>query len=156
MDNTLNLCEHLLHSKSVGVIKHYDLELEKINNFENEIMQVLLNIIHNSVDIFIEKNIKNSQITITTGKNKLGNQVISIEDNGGGIPIDIIDKVFDPYFSTKDKNGTGLGLYMSQTIIEEHCHGTISVKNSNHGACFTIEFLAPDYLNRDRSNKVNK
>ena len=156
MDNTLNLCEHLLHSKSVEVIKHYDLELEKINNFENEIMQVLLNIIHNSVDIFIEKNIKNSQITITTGKNKLGNQVISIEDNGGGIPIDIIDKVFDPYFSTKDKNGTGLGLYMSQTIIEEHCHGTISVKNSKHGACFTIEFLAPDYLNRDRSNKVNK
>ena len=146
MEKTLNLSNHLLRSKGIEVIKNYDLELNEINNFETEIMQVLLNILHNAVDVLVDNHVKDGKIELTIKKNTQGNQSVLIKDNGGGIPINIIEKIFDPYFSTKDKNGTGLGLYMSKMIIEEHCHGNLSVenlslKNSEKGTCFTIEFF---------------
>ena len=106
-------------------------------------MQVVLNILKNAQDNFEEKalegnashKIENPKITITIQDNSL-----SICDNGGGIPEDIIDVIFDPYFSTKDeKNGTGLGLYMSKMIVEEHHNGKLSVENRDGGVCFTVE-----------------
>ena len=111
---------------------------EKILIYKNEIMQVILNILKNASDHFEEKNITDGKIDIKVFKND--NQiVIQICDNGGGIPKDILPKIFDPYFSTKDeKNGTGLGLYMSKTIIEKHHKGKLVAFNNDEGACFNI------------------
>jgi len=141
VERTLNLTGHLFRSNKIKIVKAYDEDLEEIVNYENEIMQVLLNIIHNAADVLTEKGTQDPCIYITIGRSRLGNQIITIEDNAGGIPDQVIEKIFDPYFSTKDKNGTGLGLYMSQMIIEEHCNGHISAINTNRGACFMIEFM---------------
>ncbi len=120
----------------IELIQEYDSD-EKIELYENEIMQVILTIFKNSQDNFLEKKIEKPYIrVIAKGK------TLSICDNGGGIPEDILDKIFDPYFSTKlEKNGTGLGLYMSKTIIETHHQSKLNVKNIPGGVCFTIEFL---------------
>ena len=112
----------------------------KAKIYTNEMMQVVLNILKNSQDNFKEKKTKNPKIAINCNCHKFNDKIIlEICDNGGGIPEDILPKIFDPYFSTKDeKNGTGVGLYMSKTIIEEHHNGELLVANSNDGVCFTI------------------
>ena len=125
--------ESLTHSK-IDIIEEYRSK-EEVELYYNEMMQVILNILKNSQDNFQKKDIKHPYIKITTE-----NRTISICDNGGGIPEDIIEKVFDPYFSTKDeKNVTGLGLYMSKTIIEKHHGGKLHVENIDDGVCFIIE-----------------
>lgn len=111
----------------------------KLSLHVNEVVQVLINIIKNARDIMVEKNIQERVINVNSYIND-SFVVIEIEDNAGGIPQDVINRVFEPYFSTKtNKNGTGLGLYMSKTIIEQHSQGKISVSNSELGAVFKIE-----------------
>ncbi len=125
-----------LHEDNIELIEEYSSN-EKVELHENEMMQVILTIFKNAQDQFLEKEIEKPSIKVLTNK-----KTISICDNAGGVPKDIISKIFDPYFSTKsEKNGTGLGLYMSKIIIEEHHKATLSVKNIDGGACFTIEFI---------------
>ena len=111
----------------------------KIEGYRNELSQVILNLISNSKDVLIEKESTSSFVQLTAKKvNK--NIFITCCDNGGGINDDILDKVFNPYFTTKDEGkGTGIGLYMSKEIIEKHMGGKMSVFNTGDGVCFSIE-----------------
>jgi len=113
-------------------------ELTKLYLYKNELIQVVINILNNAKDAFLDKNIENPTITISFEENAEF-QKIHIEDNAGGISENLIDKIFNPYFSTKNsKNGTGLGLYICKTIMEKEDTGTITVSNKNNGAIFTI------------------
>ena len=109
-----------------------------LKTFPNEVKQVLLNLLKNAEEALLEQEKNNATIWIK-GYSKDNNAHICIEDNAGGVPEDIISKIFDPYFSTKTKkDGTGLGLYMSKTIIEEHCKGSLTMENTDKGARFII------------------
>ena len=131
---SLNVISTSLLNDNIDIIFPYNSQ-KAIELYDSELMQVVLNILKNSLDNFQEKQIKNPYIKISTE-----DRTLSISDNGGGIPENIISSVFDPYFSTKDeKNGTGLGLYMSKIIVEEHHNGKLSVHNTEDGVCFTIE-----------------
>ena len=136
----LNIIKSSLDSHDIKLTFEYKSK-NKLKLYENEMVQVILNILKNTQDNFIEKKIINPEIKITITKNS-----ITICDNGGGVPDDIIENIFDPYFSTKDeKNGTGLGLYMSKIIVQDHHKGILQVyniKDENNveiGACFSIK-----------------
>jgi len=133
IQNVLNIIETSIVNKNITIAKNLNSK-EIFNTYFNELKQVLLNLIKNAEDVLLEKNINNPTITIETKNNSL-----IVKDNGGGIAENIIDKIFDPYFSTKsEKDGTGLGLYMSKMIIEEHCNGKLTVSNDKDGAVFKI------------------
>ena len=110
----------------------------KLKIYDREFKQVVINILNNAKDILIEKLENNRNIKVTIREDK-DYGIIKIHDNAGGVPTDILSKIFDPYFSTKSHNGTGLGLYMSKTIIDEHLKGSLSVDNDDDGAVFTIK-----------------
>ncbi len=109
-----------------------------ITTYMNELIQVILNLLHNSIDALIELNCKEQKINISV-EDLDSNIFISISDNAGGIPEDVISRIFEPYFSTKGKNGTGLGLYMSQMIIQKQFNGKLNVKSSPKGSIFSIK-----------------
>jgi signal transduction histidine kinase len=138
IEHTLNIVMVSAEFKGIKIATNYGCH-QKIMTYESELKQVVLNLVKNAEDILIEKGIKEPAITLTTGCQG-DHFTIVVEDNAGGVPESIIEKIFDPYFSTKlEKDGTGLGLYMSKTIIEDHCGGKLSVHNSDKGAVFTID-----------------
>ena len=110
-----------------------------VSGFANEYLQALLNILGNARDVLLERNITDPliQIRIFTQKER---SVVTISDNGGGIDETILPKIFDPYFTTKEPGkGSGIGLYMSKTIIEKNMSGTLTATNNDYGAIFRIE-----------------
>lgn len=127
----------LLASKKIVLIKDIDSTVE-ILVYHNELKQVLINIVNNAREAIEYIKSKKRQITVSCTNDKY-HCTISIEDSGGGVPHHIIDKIFDPYFTTKfESQGTGIGLYMAKMIIEKHCLGKLSVYNTANGACFEI------------------
>ncbi|MCT7483344.1 ATP-binding protein [Aliarcobacter cryaerophilus] len=129
-------------------LKYHNIEINfnikedtNILGYKNEFSQVILNILSNAKDILIERKIENPKIDIEV-KNGDNYSIIKIHDNAGGVKDDILDKIFDPYFTTRHKTqGTGIGLYMAKNIIERNMSGFINVKNIENGALFTIKVL---------------
>jgi len=110
--------------------------------YPNEFGQSLINILNNAKDALVQNNENKEKIIKIYLKDYSDRIVLHIQDNAGGIPTDIIGDIFNPYFSTKsNKNGTGLGLYMTKIIIEEHMGGRLSVINTEEGACFRMIFM---------------
>jgi two-component system C4-dicarboxylate transport sensor histidine kinase DctB len=110
-----------------------------INGFPNEFSQVLLNMLINARDALLERRVSDPKVIITI-RSEDGKAVVIITDNAGGIPEHIMDRIFDPYFSTKGPDkGTGVGLFMSKGIIEKNMGGRITVRNTGDGAEFRIE-----------------
>lgn len=143
-EKTYTLMEAQLKNNSIEIIKNIeDIEL---NTFENELLQVLVNILKNARDALESQDTKNKKLIFVDIYKKEKNVFIQIKDSAGGIAEDIKDKIFDAYFTTKDENfGTGIGLYMTKQIIEG-MNGKISVSNEEYtyedisykGALFTV------------------
>ena len=126
---------HLYHIKTTINIGK-DL---KCYSYLEELQQVILTILNNAIEALILKKIPSCEISIDVYKQD-NNIVINIQDNALGINIKHLDKIFEPYFTTKRKaQGTGLGLYMAKMIIENGLLGTLNVENKLNGACFTIK-----------------
>ncbi len=138
IDSALDMLKPIFDKLQINII------FEKNNNtsilgYSNEFRQAIINILTNAKDEFENINLSQKNIFI---KIKKENPfiILSIEDNANGIKEDVINKIFDPYFSTKsEKNGTGIGLYMTKIIIEDHMNGEIQASNKNDGAVFTIK-----------------
>ena len=127
----------LLASKKIVLIRDIDPMVE-ILVYHNELKQVLINIVNNAREAIEYTKSEKRQITVSCTNDK-HHCTISIEDSGGGVPHHIVDKIFDPYFTTKfESQGTGIGLYMAKMIIEKHCLGKLSIYNTTNGACFEI------------------
>ncbi len=137
IDESLAIINKSLENNGIAL----ELQLKQttqIKTYGRELLQVLINLLKNAKEAFENSESMTKKITIELYEDG-ENIFISISDNAGGIPEDIKDKIFDPYFSTKkEKNGTGLGLYMSKTIIDKHIYGKLSVENINEGAKFTL------------------
>lgn len=141
INKTLDIISSTLRNNNINIYHNMsEVKSIKINIVSDELTQVIMNILNNAKDVLnSNENIKNKWIKININEDK-DFAVISIEDNGGGIPENIISHIFDPYFTTKHKSqGTGLGLHMSYRIITESLNGSLYVENSEYGAKFFIK-----------------
>jgi PAS domain S-box-containing protein len=120
--------------------------------YGNEFSQVLLNLVNNAREAILAHHVEHGRITVRAGC--VGEWVeLTVGDNGGGIPDDILPKVFDPYFTTKEK-GSGIGLYMSKMIVEGHMGGRVFAHNSGDGAEFVVTI--PRGAGKDGQNAVKQ
>ena len=138
-EKSLNIIEDSITFRNIRIIKNLK-STSSIETFMSEVTQVILTLLQNAEDILLDKQTQNPYIKINTFENEK-HLYLQVIDNGGGIPQDIIDKIFDPYFSTKhEKNGSGLGLYFAKSIIENNCDALLTVENNQDEAIFTIRF----------------
>ncbi len=134
IENTLSLVNAQLTSHNIEISLHGEDFI--LHGVEGEFQQVILNIVSNAKDALVQNHTEYGKIDIV-----LQNKQIIIRDNGGGIPEEIIQRVFEPYFTTKEQGmGTGVGLYMSKIIIEQNMGGHLHVRNTKEGAEFIIDF----------------
>lgn len=133
----LNIIDITLKKNNIQVILDFRREIY-ITNYANELQQSILSLLNNAKDALIDNHTKNSIIEIAIRDNNTHYQ-ITIEDNGGGIEESLLEKVFEPYFTTKHPSkGTGLGLFITKMIIETSIKGELIIENKNQGTCCTI------------------
>lgn len=139
IEKALMLIEKSIINK--GIHLHIDLQSKQEYTFyPNELMQVILNLLKNATDALVEHNIMQKSLWIES-YDRENEIVIKVKDNGIGISKETEEHIFDPYFSTKvQKIGTGLGLYMSKNIIEEHNAGYLTYQKEDGVTCFVIRF----------------
>jgi PAS domain S-box-containing protein len=133
--DALNLVEASLNTHEIEIVLKSAGDVE-IWGHQNEFTQVLLNLLGNAKDALLERNVRPGKIEIEVMGKESGACIV-VRDNAGGIPMEIAERVFDPYFTTKEK-GTGIGLYMTKTIVERHMGGSIQFHNADEGAEFLI------------------
>jgi C4-dicarboxylate-specific signal transduction histidine kinase len=134
----LDLISPSLNDKGISISIDEQSKVD-VYGYSNEYAQVLLNIFSNAKDVLVERNVAAPRISINISRAD-DRSVVTITDNGGGIGSDSMPRIFDPYFTTKDKTqGTGIGLYMSKIIIEQNMGGSLSARNVDGGAEFRIE-----------------
>lgn len=139
IQNVLRVIEHqiLKYSATIQIDENSTVTLF---GFENELKHVILNIINNALEACNEKSAKTGlqpNIKIDIRENEK-DSIIEIADNGGGIPPHIMEKLFTPYTTSKGEDGTGIGLTLAKTIIEDHHKGELKAHNNEFGAVFTI------------------
>ncbi|WP_164968159.1 sensor histidine kinase [Arcobacter sp. CECT 8986] len=131
------LMESTLHNHQIQLEEDIE-ENIKVYGFENEFSQGILNILSNAKDAIVEKDIKDGKIRIKAHQT-VDNVIIEIEDNAGGIEESIKEKIFEPYFTTKEEGkGTGIGLYMTKIIVENNMQGRIFIQDIPSGISFVI------------------
>ncbi|HFU74671.1 MAG TPA: PAS domain-containing sensor histidine kinase [Arcobacter sp.] len=138
INDTLYIISSTIENHNITLTTSLNASVE-IETYTGEIKQVILSIIKNAQDALRLNNIKNAEIRIDTYTHTDYVELI-ISDNAKGIPINILDRIFEPYFSTKKElDGTGLGLYMSKIIVEKNCDGKLFATNKNDGAVFFLQ-----------------
>ena len=130
---TLEIMDDQFKQHNIEVSMDIKNDIE-IKSYKNEYKQVLLNLLANAKDVFLQREIRSPKITITIESN-----CISVLDNAGGIPKEVLPRIYEPYFTTKEGN-SGIGLYMSKMIIEKDMKGELRVENSKEGVVFKIIF----------------
>jgi len=144
IENTLLKTQRIMESS----LKQHKIELEikvegklMLDSYPSELMQVLFTLINNARDAFVDKNIKEKRITLAAYQDQQ-EIIIQVKDNAQGLDKAIIDKIFDPYFTTKHQSqGTGLGLYIAKMVIEKSMYGSLSVFKSQQETVFQIELF---------------
>ncbi len=131
-----------LTQSGIGVELQVETDDIEAYGYANEYSQVLLNILNNTKDMVKEREPDDPRISIRIFR-EAGSSVVTLRDNCGGIEVSALPRIFDPYFTTRKKSpGTGIGLYMSKTIIEQNMGGSLTACNVNGGAEFQIKLFA--------------
>ncbi len=138
IEQSISIIEGSLKKSGIKVLLRSETPM-KIKGYKNEFSQVIINLISNAKDALNERNPSQKHIAIDVKRE--GNYAcISVTDNAGGIKEDVMERIFEPYFTTKQSShGTGLGLYMSKMIIEQSMGGSLTAQNDTQGAKFIIK-----------------
>jgi len=143
INESISILKRIIKKENIFIKTNF--EDVKVLGITNELSQVIINLLQNSKDAFIQHKINQKEIKITTRKESK-EAIITIEDNAGGIEDKNLDKIFEPYFTTKhSSSGTGLGLFMSKMICEQGFAGSIDLKNNKNGITITIKIPLGDY-----------
>lgn len=136
INSTINIISGGLKNNNIKL----DIIIQKnpeLTGYKNDYSQVLINIINNAKDVLVQRKIENPYIKISIFEEN-GNIITTVEDNAGGIKVNPIEKIFEPFFTYEKIGGSGIGLFMSKLIIEKNMNGKLLVENSLKGAFFKI------------------